>query len=132
MLTHRSETILGNIPQDWDRALLRDLLAEQKGGDWGDDAGETSVSVLRSTNFTSQGALDFGDVATRYFTKEKAAKFGLKKFDLLLERSGGGPTQPVGRLGFIMEDLPQHSAILFVIPDASAIDVGEARQNGII
>jgi hypothetical protein len=25
-----------------------------------------------------------------------------------------------------------HSAILFVIPDASAIDVGEARQNGII
>jgi len=41
------------------------------------------------------------DVATRYFPKDKAASFSLKEGDLLVERSGGGPEQPVGRIGFI-------------------------------
>jgi type I restriction enzyme S subunit len=108
MLTHPSETILGDIPKDWDRELLSNLLAEQQGGDWGDDTGDAEIKVLRSTNFTNGGTLDVADVASRYFTSDKAAKFGLTKRDLLLERSGGSPTQPVGRLGFIAQDLPQH------------------------
>jgi type I restriction enzyme S subunit len=81
------------------------LLVEKPGGDWGDDAGEVAVRVLRSTNFTDHGALDFSDVATRYFPAKRVEKLALKKQDLLLERSGGGPTQPVGRVGFITEDL---------------------------
>jgi len=108
MLTHRAATILGDIPEDWGRELLFNLLTEQKGGDWGDESGEIAVRVLRSTNFTDQGTLDFGDVATRYFTAEKAQQMGLRTNDLLVERSGGGPTQPVGRIGFVPNDLPDH------------------------
>jgi len=108
MLTHRTETILGDIPGDWGRELLTNLLAEQKGGDWGDESGEVAVRVLRSTNFTDRGTIDFTDVATRYFPGSKAETMLLKGKDLLLERSGGGPTQPVGRVGFVTEDLPAH------------------------
>src|SRR5690349_24008916 len=108
MLTHRSATILGDVPKDWDRELLCNLVAEHQGGDWGDDAGEVPLSVLRSTNFTDGGSLDRSNVATRWFTTRNAQAMRLNRGDLLLERSGGGPTQPVGRIGFIAEDLPGH------------------------
>lgn len=106
MLTHREATILGSIPDDWGRELLIDLLGEQQGGDWGDESGEVGIRVLRSTNFTARGTLDTDDVATRFFAAAKAAKMGLRTNDLLLERSGGGPAQLVGRIGFIERDLP--------------------------
>jgi type I restriction enzyme S subunit len=106
MLTHRAATILGHVPEEWGRELLSDVLAEQKGGDWGQDSGDLSIRVLRSTNFTDRGLLKFTDVATRGFAARKAEAMGLRADDLLLERSGGGPTQPVGRIGFVSRDLP--------------------------
>lgn len=114
MLTHRHHTIIGDIPEDWQPKPLRTLLEKQFSGDWGSDEGEQAVSVLRSTNFTISGALDFSDVATRYFSPDKAANFGLIKGDLLVERSGGGPDQPVGRIGFITEDIPAGTVSNFV------------------
>lgn len=63
MLTHRTATILGNIPSDWDKDLLVNFLEKHQGGDWGDDEGEVAFRVLRSTNFTATGKLDFTDVA---------------------------------------------------------------------
>jgi type I restriction enzyme, S subunit len=91
MLTQRFKTILGDIPDDWQAKPVKNLTAEQFAGDWGDDDGEVAVSVMRSTNFTNDGELDLSDVATRYFPKKKADAFGLKRGDLLVERSGGGP-----------------------------------------
>jgi type I restriction enzyme, S subunit len=105
VLTHRASTIIGEIPAEWDKALLKSLLSRQSGGDWGSDDGEVVVRVLRSTNFTNRGVLDFGDVAVRHFAQAKSDSFSLIRDDLLLERSGGGPTQPVGRIGVIPEDL---------------------------
>jgi type I restriction enzyme S subunit len=98
--------------------------------------------VLRSTNFTSSGALDFNDVATRYFNQDKAKTFGLQKGDLLVERSGGGPDQPVGRIGFIKDDLPGSTVSNFVQvlrPDPQKVDpeflgwvLYELQRTGII
>jgi restriction endonuclease S subunit len=79
MLTHRFRTILGDIPADWDAKPLRSLISEHFAGDWGDDEGEQAVAVMRSTNFTNDGQLDFSDVATRYFPKDKAEQFGLRQ-----------------------------------------------------
>ncbi len=142
MLTHRSKTILGDIPADWDARPLRALTSEQFSGDWGDDEGEQAVSVLRSTNFTNEGQLDYSDVATRYFPKNKAEQFALKKKDLLIERSGGGPDQPVGRVGFIERDMPGSTVSNFVQvlrPDPEKVDAGflgwalfELQRTGII
>ncbi len=125
MLTHRFRTILGDIPADWDAKPLRNLIAEHFAGDWGDDEGEQAVAVMRSTNFTNDGRLDFSDVATRYFPKDKADQFGLLQGDLLVERSGGGPEQPVGRIGFIERDMPGSTVSNFVQvlrPDSQKVD----------
>ncbi len=142
MLTHRHDTIIGDIPDDWQPKPLRSLLEMQFSGDWGSDAGEQAVSVLRSTNFTSSGALDFSDVATRYFSQDKAEASGLHKGDLLVERSGGGPDQPVGRIGFIAEDIPGATVSNFVQvlrPDSEQVEsdflgwvLFELQRTGII
>lgn len=108
MLTHHQATLLGDIPQDWDRTLLSDLLGDQQAGDWGDEHGEIAIRVLRSTNFTKRGILDFSDVESRRFPLSSAGKMNLKENDLLIERSGGGVGQAVGRVGFIQKDLPGH------------------------
>jgi type I restriction enzyme, S subunit len=142
MLTYHHDTVIGNIPEDWHSRPLRELIKEQFSGDWGADEGECAVSVLRSTNFTSSGTLDFSDVATRYFNKDKADAFVLKKGDILVERSGGGPDQPVGRTGFITEDLQGYTVSNFVQvlrPDTEKIDpeflgwlLYELQRTGIV
>lgn len=142
MLTHRARTILGDIPPDWQAKPVRQLITDQFAGDWGDDEGEQAVSVMRSTNFTNDGRLDMSDVATRYFPKDKAAQFQLKQGDLLVERSGGGPEQPVGRIGFIEQDMPGATVSNFVQvlrPDADKVDAAylgwalfELQRTGII
>jgi type I restriction enzyme, S subunit len=142
MLTHRFKTILGDIPADWQAKPIKSLITEQFAGDWGDDDGETAVSVMRSTNFTNDGQLDMDDVATRYFPQEKADQFGLKKGDLLVERSGGGPEQPVGRIGFINQEMPGTTVSNFVQvlrPDPDKVDATflgwalfELQRTGII
>jgi type I restriction enzyme S subunit len=142
MLTHHHRTILGDIPSDWDAKPLKSLITEQFAGDWGNDEGERAVSVLRSTNFTNDGQLDFSDIARRYFPKIQADQFGLLKGDLLIERSGGGPEQPVGRIGFVESDMPGTTVSNFVQvlrPDAEKVDacflgwaLFELQRTGIV
>ena len=59
-----------------------------------------NVGVIRATNFTQQCEFDpsrtvFIDVEEKKFNKRKL-EFG----DIIVERSGGGPGQPVGRVIF--------------------------------
>src|SRR5207302_5638891 len=83
-------------------------------GDWGDETGEVELRVLRSTNFTDSRRLDLNDVASRYFSISQAERFKLRAGDILVERSGGGPTQPVGRVVVLDDDLPGFGVSNFV------------------
>jgi type I restriction enzyme S subunit len=142
MLTHRHRTILGDIPADWDAKPLKTLITEHFAGDWGADEGEQVVAVMRSTNFTNDGQLDFSDIACRYFPKAEADQFGLLKGDLLVERSGGGPEQPVGRIGFIERDMLGSTVSNFLQvmrPDPEKVDAEylgwalfELQRTGIV
>ena len=58
----------------------------------------TKGRVLRSTNFNGDGLLDFSDVVELEVEERHAAKRQLKDGDIIIERSGGGPKQPVGRV----------------------------------
>lgn len=108
MLSHRYQTILGDIPADWTAKELREVvcLSDCCSGSWGDDRGEVSLMILRSTNFTNDGHLDLSDVAVRWFSSDLVGRLQLIKGDILLERSGGGPEQPVGRVTLIDHDMP--------------------------
>jgi type I restriction enzyme S subunit len=58
------------------------------------------VGVLRSTNFRNDGILDYLDVALLDVEQRAFEKRRLVNGDIIIERSGGGPTQPVGRVAF--------------------------------
>ena len=80
------------------KALLKDLIQKPITGEWGVE-GEL-VNVLRTTNFTKLGVIDFSNVVKRDIKKEKVDKKKLIKGDIIIEKSGGSPSQPVGRVVF--------------------------------
>jgi restriction endonuclease S subunit len=56
------------------------------------------VGVIRNTNFTSSGEIDYSDIAYLDVEEKKFHERRLIKGDIIIERSGGGPKQPVGRI----------------------------------
>jgi type I restriction enzyme S subunit len=57
-----------------------------------------NIGVIRNTNFTKEGTLDDSDIAYLDVEVKKFEKRRLQFGDVILEKSGGGPKQPVGRV----------------------------------
>jgi len=95
-------TELGVIPEEWDICPLnQNGLFEYENGIWKGTKGElVDCNILRNTNFRNDGTLNYSDVATLPIEKRHIIKKQLKFGDIIIERSGGGPTQPVGRVVF--------------------------------
>lgn len=79
---------------------LADLFEKPISGEWGIELneGEKGVKVIRTTNFTNLGRLNLSDVVVRNIDTEKYKNKALRYGDIIIEKSGGGPTQPVGRV----------------------------------
>ena len=116
MITHRFKTVLGDCCPDWESVPLAEVLDLPgcHAGDWGDDVGEVAVRVIRSTNFTNDGQMYLSDVAMRYFSQRKAEGMTLRKGDILLEKSGGSPVQPVGRVLRVEETMEGYGFSNFI------------------
>ncbi|MCK5413280.1 MAG: restriction endonuclease subunit S [Candidatus Pacebacteria bacterium] len=56
------------------------------------------VGVIRNTNFTKDGDLNDSDIAYLEVEKKQFENRKLTYGDIILEKSGGGPKQPVGRV----------------------------------
>ena len=68
-------------------------------GEWGtDDESGTGIPVLRTTNFTNEGIVNYNNVVTRTITKKNIQDKYLRKGDIIIEKSGGSDSQPVGRV----------------------------------
>ena len=63
-----------------------------------------SAVVIRNTNFTAAGDVDYSDVAVLDVEQKQLAKRQLRRGDIIIERSGGGPKQPVGRVVYFDRD----------------------------
>ena len=86
------------LPAGWQQKKLGDVCDIFNGLWKGKKPPYIVVGVIRNTNFTMEGFLDDTNIAylpveTKQFEKRKL-KFG----DIILEKSGGGPKQPVGRV----------------------------------
>jgi type I restriction enzyme, S subunit len=57
-----------------------------------------NVGVIRNTNFTKDGKLDYSNIVFLDVEKALFARRKLLYGDIILEKSGGGPKQPVGRV----------------------------------
>ena len=91
-----------NIPEHWDVVRLSNQeLFNFENGIWkGKKEPFEECAVVRNTNFTSDGYLDLSDVAVLPIEQRHLDKKQLKWGDIVIERSGGGPNQPVGRVVF--------------------------------
>lgn len=78
---------------------LIDITGKAISGEWGndDETGE-GIPVLRTTNFTNEGIVDYKNVVTRNITKKNISEKYLKHGDIIVEKSGGSDKQPVGRV----------------------------------
>jgi restriction endonuclease S subunit len=88
---------------DWPVKTLGDLLEVSIGGIWGSEAGEDEVDVFvyRSTELIKDGQLKEELTVCRSVTARQLDSRKLEEGDLLLEKSGGGPKTPVGRVGLV-------------------------------
>ena len=78
---------------------LSDIFPISMSGEWGSDpkSGGNSL-VLRAADFTKDCKLRFEIGAPRTIPIEKLGVRVLKEGDILIEKSGGSPNQPVGRV----------------------------------
>ncbi|NBT08899.1 MAG: restriction endonuclease subunit S, partial [Chitinophagia bacterium] len=70
-------------------------------GEWGaEPTSDKRVRIIRTTNFTNRGEINFANIVEREITDSKVNRKKLKNGDIIIEKSGGSPTQPVGRVVF--------------------------------
>ena len=80
-------------------AKLIDITGKALSGEWGtDDETGDGIPVLRTTNFTNEGVVNYSDVVTRTITKKNIEEKFLRKGDIIIEKSGGSDKFPVGRV----------------------------------
>ena len=86
---------------------LGDIFKQQITGEWGTDCNsdELGINVLRTTNFTSNGDIDYSCVVKRNIEQSKVEKKKLCFGDIILEKSGGTEKTPVGRVVYCDENI---------------------------
>ncbi len=97
------------INSKYDNSAIKDIVIEHNSGDWGlsekgNDPNLVEVKVIRNVNFDNDFNLQLLDLPTRYIKTKKYEKYKLREGDILLEKSGGSPVQPVGRVALINFD----------------------------
>ena len=86
-------------------AKLIDITGRPLSGEWGkDDENGDGIPVLRTTNFTNEGVVNYDNVVTRTITKKNIDDKFLRKGDIIIEKSGGSDKFPVGRVIYFNGD----------------------------
>lgn len=94
---------LEELPEEWKVESLDNEYIVFSNGLWkGKKEPFISVRVLRNTNFNNDGTLKLNDIAELDVEEKQFQTRQLIRGDIILERSGGGPTQPVGRVVFLI------------------------------
>ena len=89
--------------------ILAELIDEYISGDWGNEeiSNETpnAVFCIRAADFVPILSVDYTNIPTRYISDASFENKLLKVGDIVIEKSGGSPTQSTGRVIIITEEL---------------------------
>jgi len=78
---------------------IKDILTEKISGEWGNEEVDgNGVVVIRTANFLNTGKINFSNLVRRQIDSKKVEKKKLISGDIIIEKSGGSPAQPVGRV----------------------------------
>jgi type I restriction enzyme, S subunit len=96
-----------DIPEGWDVKFLSDWIEKDKSGDWGKESEEGNYServhCIRGADINGLNGKGEIKSPVRYILPKNSHKI-LEPFDLIIEISGGSPTQSTGRLAFLMDE----------------------------
>ncbi|PKG36814.1 restriction endonuclease subunit S [Psychrobacter sp. Sarcosine-3u-12] len=100
---------MGWIPKGWEVKCFGDLLDSTIGGDWGkpdQDEKHTRESVIiRGTDIPKLKIGERSEAPKRWVEEKKLKTRILRPFDIVIEISGGSPTQSTGRSIIITEQI---------------------------
>ena len=99
----------GIMPKDWKIGKLGDIIERTINGDWGKDepSGSNSEEVfcIRGADIPEVKVGNKGKMPTRYIITKNYQQKKLEDGDLVVEISGGSPTQSTGRVAYISKAL---------------------------
>ncbi|HEX9944504.1 MAG TPA: restriction endonuclease subunit S [Thermoanaerobaculia bacterium] len=94
----------GELPEGWAKATLEEIVVHKLSGEWGEEPWQAAkdpelvrVRVIRGTEFRSWDRDKGSTAAERAVKRSKLTGRLLAVGDLVVEVSGGGASQPVGR-----------------------------------
>jgi type I restriction enzyme S subunit len=100
-----SHELKREIPEGWEVKPISELTGINKGGDWGKENIEGNyiqkVSCIRGADLNGLNGLGELNPPERFILEKNSNKI-LESNDLIVEISGGSPTQSTGRLAFII------------------------------
>ena len=103
------ESELGLIPEGWRVGTLGEIIINTIAGDWGKDNEEGNftfkVACIRGADIEDVKAGNKGKMPTRYILPKNFNAKHLEANDLVVEISGGSPTQSTGRICLISDSL---------------------------
>lgn len=96
------------IPEGWAVSALANWIKSDKTGDWGKETSEGNytlqVDCIRGADINGLNGNGKINSPNRFILQKNEHKL-LAPFDLVIEISGGSPTQSTGRMAFITDDV---------------------------
>jgi type I restriction enzyme S subunit len=123
---------IGLIPAGWSVGNLQQLVMTAIGGDWGnaepDADNDVACYCIRGTDIPSLQRGSLGNTPVRHLDSRSVSKRRLKDGDLVIEISGGSPTQSTGRTVLATEALLREADMPVVASNFCRILRLQSRQ----
>jgi type I restriction enzyme S subunit len=99
----------GVMPDDWREGTFADIIDSTQGGDWGKDAptgnNTQEVYCVRGADIPDVAAGNKGKMPVRYILPKNYLAKRLAVGNIVVEISGGSPTQSTGRCAYVSQAL---------------------------
>ncbi|WP_368645338.1 restriction endonuclease subunit S [Alkalibacterium putridalgicola] len=103
------ESEIGLIPETWEIGNLSKFVDNIIGGDWGKNTPQKNykekVYCIRGADINELNKGNSGKVPIRFILEKNLNKKELQDGNLIVEISGGSPTQSTGRIGYVSKEL---------------------------
>ena len=88
---------------------ISDIIETYISGDWGNDEpteeASCPVSCIRGADIVPIYNSEYTNIPLRYISEKSLASRALQEGDIVIEKSGGSPTQSTGRVVYISKEL---------------------------
>ncbi|PLY07449.1 MAG: restriction endonuclease [Arcobacter sp.] len=102
-----SKELKREIPEGWEAKAISQFIGNNKGGDWGKEKEEGNytqkVSCIRGADLNGLNGSGGLNPPERFILEKNSNKI-LESHDLIVEISGGSPTQSTGRISFVIDE----------------------------